>query len=89
MVQTFVTLTFKLAETKEVGLSAFPISLFLQVKRPITLHEGHLDFVMDVWDSQGHKHTLPVRLLRQRLDGVMDKSEVKTSDLFLLWLRKT
>uniref|UniRef100_H3BYY6 Cadherin-1 n=1 Tax=Tetraodon nigroviridis TaxID=99883 RepID=H3BYY6_TETNG len=37
----------------------------LTVKRPITLHEGHLDFLIHIWDSRGRKHTLPVRLLHQ------------------------
>ncbi|TWW77944.1 Blastomere cadherin [Takifugu flavidus] len=60
---------------KEVVLSTFPFSLFLQVKRPITLHEGHLDFLIDIRDSQGHKHTLPVRLLHQSHESEVNNSE--------------
>ncbi|XP_029691587.1 cadherin-1-like [Takifugu rubripes] len=47
----------------------------LTVKRPITLHEGHLDFLIDIRDSQGHKHTLPVRLLHQSLESEVNNSE--------------
>lgn len=37
--------------------------LFLQVKRPISVYGGQLDFLIHTWDSQGRKMTLPVRLL--------------------------
>lgn len=53
-----------------------PFLFSLQVKRPITLHEGHLDFFVDTWDSQGRKHTLPVRLLHQERHGDVDNTEV-------------
>uniref|UniRef100_A0A1A7YF91 Cadherin-1 n=2 Tax=Iconisemion striatum TaxID=60296 RepID=A0A1A7YF91_9TELE len=37
----------------------------LTVKRPVALHEGHQDFYVHSWDSQGKKMTVPVQLLRQ------------------------
>ncbi|XP_038593612.1 B-cadherin-like [Micropterus salmoides] len=36
----------------------------LTVKREVILHEGHQDFFIQSWDSQGRKITLPVRVLR-------------------------
>lgn len=41
---------------------------FVQVKRSVTLHEGHRDVSVHAWDSQGHKMTATVRLLYQRQD---------------------
>ncbi|XP_029030805.1 B-cadherin-like [Betta splendens] len=38
----------------------------LLVKRAVTLHEGHRDFSVHVWDSRGLKITVDVRLLYQR-----------------------
>ncbi|XP_026212751.1 cadherin-1 [Anabas testudineus] len=38
----------------------------LTVKRPVTLHEGHWDLSVHSWDSQGHRTTVPVRILYQR-----------------------
>ncbi|KAF3708625.1 Cadherin-1 Epithelial cadherin [Channa argus] len=38
----------------------------LKVKRAVDLHEGHRDFFINSWDSQGRKMTLPVRVLYQR-----------------------
>ncbi|XP_028983430.1 B-cadherin-like isoform X2 [Betta splendens] len=38
----------------------------LMVKRAVTLHEGHRDFSVHVWDSQGLNITVDVRLLYQR-----------------------
>ncbi|XP_038579158.1 cadherin-1-like [Micropterus salmoides] len=35
----------------------------LTVKRQVVLHEGHQDFFIHSWDSQGHKMTLSVRVL--------------------------
>uniref|UniRef100_A0A8C4GTM5 Cadherin-1 n=1 Tax=Dicentrarchus labrax TaxID=13489 RepID=A0A8C4GTM5_DICLA len=35
----------------------------LMVKRSVFLHEGHQDFFINSWDSQGRKMTLPVRVL--------------------------
>ncbi|XP_045913417.1 cadherin-1 [Micropterus dolomieu] len=37
----------------------------LMVKRQVVLHEGHQDFFIHSWDSQGHKMTLSVRVLHQ------------------------
>ncbi|XP_038579159.1 cadherin-1-like [Micropterus salmoides] len=37
----------------------------LTVKRQVVLHEGHQDFFIHSWDSQGHKITLSVRVLHQ------------------------
>ncbi|XP_023818896.1 B-cadherin-like [Oryzias latipes] len=36
----------------------------LTVKRAVVLHEGHLDFFVHSWDSQGNKMTVPVMVLR-------------------------
>ncbi|XP_024115356.1 cadherin-1 [Oryzias melastigma] len=36
----------------------------LTVKRAVVLHEGHLDFFVHSWDSQGNKMTVPVKVLR-------------------------
>lgn len=36
---------------------------FLQVIRPVFLHEGQQDFSIHSWDSQGSKRTLTVRVL--------------------------
>lgn len=38
----------------------------IQVKRPVTLHEGHWDLSIYSWDSQGLKMTVTVRILYQR-----------------------
>ncbi|XP_023252424.1 B-cadherin-like isoform X1 [Seriola lalandi dorsalis] len=35
----------------------------LSVNRPVALHEGHLDFFIHSWDSQGRKMTVPVKVL--------------------------
>ncbi|KAK2832660.1 hypothetical protein Q5P01_016549 [Channa striata] len=35
----------------------------LKVKRALVLHEGHRDFFIHSWDSQGHKMTVPIRVL--------------------------
>ncbi|XP_047459100.1 cadherin-1-like [Mugil cephalus] len=35
----------------------------LTVKRQVVLHEGHRDFFIQSWDSQGRKMTVPVRVL--------------------------
>ncbi|KAM4592033.1 B-cadherin-like [Odontesthes bonariensis] len=35
----------------------------LTVKRQVVLHEGHRDFFIHSWDSQGHKMTVPVMVL--------------------------
>ncbi|XP_070771698.1 B-cadherin-like isoform X2 [Enoplosus armatus] len=35
----------------------------LTVKRQVVLHEGHQDFLLHAWDSQGHKMTVTVRVL--------------------------
>ncbi|KAM4592032.1 cadherin-1 isoform 2-T2 [Odontesthes bonariensis] len=35
----------------------------LMVKRQVVLHEGHRDFFIHSWDSQGHKMTVPVMVL--------------------------
>ncbi|XP_072247670.1 B-cadherin-like isoform X2 [Leuresthes tenuis] len=35
----------------------------LTVKRPVVLHEGHRDFFIHSWDSQGHKMTVPVMIV--------------------------
>lgn len=58
----------------------FPFLFFLQVKRPIKLHEGHLDFSINIWDSRGRKHTLPIRLLHQQHHRDVDM-EVKKIEL--------
>lgn len=34
----------------------------LTVKRRIVLHDGHKDFWVHAWDSQGNKYTVPVRI---------------------------
>uniref|UniRef100_A0A3P9LDX7 Cadherin-1 n=1 Tax=Oryzias latipes TaxID=8090 RepID=A0A3P9LDX7_ORYLA len=36
----------------------------LTVKRAVVLHEGHQDFFVHSWDSQGNKMTVPVMVLR-------------------------
>lgn len=35
----------------------------IQVKRPVTLHDGHRDLSINTWDSQGLKMTITVRIL--------------------------
>ncbi|KAG7214389.1 hypothetical protein INR49_023100 [Caranx melampygus] len=38
----------------------------LSVNRPVALHEGHLDFFIHSWDSQGRKMTVPVTVMYLR-----------------------
>ncbi|KAM7385047.1 hypothetical protein PAMP_001145 [Pampus punctatissimus] len=35
----------------------------LTVKKHVVLHDGHREFFIQSWDSQGHKMTIPVRVL--------------------------
>nr|XP_046258852.1 B-cadherin-like isoform X16 [Scatophagus argus] len=37
----------------------------LMVRRPVFINEGHWEFLIHSWDSQGHKMTLPVRVLHK------------------------
>uniref|UniRef100_A0A4W6G5Q7 Cadherin-1 n=1 Tax=Lates calcarifer TaxID=8187 RepID=A0A4W6G5Q7_LATCA len=42
------------------------VFFLLQVKRQVVFHEGHLDLVINSWDSQGRKMSVPVRILYHR-----------------------
>ncbi|CAI5682044.1 unnamed protein product [Oreochromis niloticus] len=41
----------------------------LMVKRPVFLHEGHHDFFIHSWDSQGRKLTIPVSVSMNAADA--------------------
>ncbi|CAN2389416.1 hypothetical protein PRIEUP_LOCUS5829, partial [Pristimantis euphronides] len=38
----------------------------ITVKRPLTLHDGSVSFVLNAWDVKGMRHTVPVFVWNER-----------------------